>query len=345
VTARHRPPAWATAVVRLGIPTRERETALAELDELYACHVERDGKRRALCWYLGQGFSFFTMGLRARASDDALETVTGSARAARMAWSAEVMQDIRFAARGFLKAPGFAAIAVCTIAIGFGLNSSVFSVVNGVVLRPLPYQEADRLVRLWPEWALTMEQFDRISDRTESLVELSAFGTEWYTVVGAGSAGGEGSGVATGLSVTPNHFTFFGVQPIMGRPMLASDARPTAQNTVWLGHALWRSQFGGDSSIVGRSIDVLLFTTLPMAPGAFAGERYQVAGVMPEGFEPLGEPVDLWLPLIRVPGSGIYADFGDLEVLGRLEPGVTVAALAPTLTAILEQEFPDGVTH
>lgn len=345
MTFRFQPPSWARMLVALVIPMAERVATLADLDELYSSRVGRFGKRRALRWYLGQLISFPLIGLRAQASDEALDAIVTSRRTARAAWSADIMLDVRYALRGFLKAPGFALIAICTIAIGFGLNTTVFSVVNGVVLRPLPYPHAERLVRLWPEWAVSKEQFDRISTRTESLVELSAFGTEWYTVVSEGSegaGGGEGSRVATGLSVTPNHFEFFGVQPVIGRPMLPSDAQPTVQKTVWLGHALWRSQFGSDSSIVGRSVDVLLFTSLPMAPGAFEGDRYVVAGVMPRGFEPFGEPIDLWLPLLRMPGSEMYADFGDLEVLGRLESGVTVEALGPTLTAILEQEFPDG---
>ena len=335
------PPSWAKRILKLVAPRTDRAAVEAELDELYVMRVAQLGRRRALWWYLRQTISFPVLGLRTRASDNALDAVTSSRKRARLAWSTDVMHDVRYALRGFLKAPGFAVIAISTIAIGFGLNSAVFSVVNGVVLRPLPYSESDRLVRLWPEWAMSKEQFDLVAQRTESLVEMSAFTEEWYTLAG-GNGSMENGGVATGLSVTANHFEFFGITPTLGRPMTDRDTE-SPEKTVWLGHALWQSQFGGDSSIVGRTIDMSLFTTLPMAPGAFEGEPHSVAGVMPAGFEPFGERVDLWLPLNRVPGSEVYANFGDLEVLGRLFPGVTITGLAPTLSAILEQEFDQGV--
>jgi putative ABC transport system permease protein len=336
------PPVWARRLLAVVVRRDERATVLSEMDELYSVQIVRVGTRRAVSWYLRQTISFCILGLRARASDDALDAVYSSGKTARLAWSTDILQDVRYALRGFLKSPGFAVIAITTIAIGFGLNSAVFSVVNGVVLRPLPYAESDRLVRLWPEWAMTKEQFDLVAQRTESLVEMSAFTEEWYTVGGVKSTNA-GSGVATGLSVTANIFEFFGVDPILGRAMTDRDTESTGRKTVWLGHALWQSQFGADSAIVGRMIDLSLFTTLPMAPGAFEGERHVVAGVMPTGFEPFGERVDLWFPLRRAIGSGTYADFGDLEALGRLLPGVTIDGLAPTLSAILAQEFDEGV--
>ena len=179
------------------------------------------------------------------------------------------LQDLRFGARTLGRNPGFACIAVLTLALGVGAHAAIFSVVNAVLLRPLPWSDPDRAVMIWSRWTA----FDKtwVSDG-----EVNGYRRESRTLsdVGAWSEGqvsltgdGEPERLAS-ASVTSNLFSVLGVTPIRGRLFTAEEDVPNGPNAVILGYGLWQRRYAGDPGIVGRSIQI-------------SGLPYEVVGIMP----------------------------------------------------------------
>ncbi|HEY0970925.1 MAG TPA: ABC transporter permease [Gemmatimonadales bacterium] len=238
-----------------------------------------------------------------------------------------LLQDVRYALRTLRRNIGFTAAAVLTLALGIGANAAIFGIVNGVLLRPLPYAEPDRLVMMWgtyPEFGRTSTSLPDFLDWREgaaSFESMAASHGGTYNLTGTGEPE-----QLTASRVTANFFGTLGVHPVLGRGFLPDEDRG-GDNVAVLSHGLWRRRFGGDPSILGRAIQL-------------SGQPYTVVGVAPEGFRFMDE-VDLWTPTnldMEVPRR---AEF--LTVFGRLRPGVTVeradAELAGVL-ARLAREFP-----
>ena len=226
------------------------------------------------------------------------------------------LQDLRFGARTLGRNPGFACIAVLTLALGVGANAAIFSVVNAVLLRPLPWSDPDRAVMIWSRWTA----FDKtwVSDG-----EVNGYRRESRTLsdVGAWSEGQvnlTGDGEPERLpsaSVTANLFAVLGVSPIRGRLFTAEEDVPNGPNVVILGHGLWQRRYAGDPGIVGRSVQI-------------NGAAYEVVGIMPAGFV---LPTDFQNPapsMLWTPGrwNSASTDHGShgYYAAARLEPGVTV---------------------
>src|SRR5262245_25743674 len=205
-------------------------------------------------------------------------------------------QDLRFGARTLGRNPGFAAVAVLTLALGIGANAAIFSVVNAVLLKPLPWSDPDRAVMIWSKWT----SFDKtwvaegeVVDyrrRSQSLSDVAAWGEGQVNLTGDG----EPERVAM-ANVSANVFSVLGAQPIVGRTFTAQEDVPNGPNLVVLGHSLWSRRYASDSSIVGRAIQI-------------NGRPYQVLGVMPPAFvlptdyqNP--QPTQLWTPLQIDPAS------------------------------------------
>jgi len=226
-------------------------------------------------------------------------------------------QDLRFGARTLVRNPGFACVAVLTLALGVGANAAIFSVVNAVLLRPLPWADPDRTVMIWSRW----NAFDKtwVSDgevngyrrETRTMAEIASW--DWTEVNLTGN--GDPERVRAG-EVTANTFSTFGVAPMFGRVFTEAEDRPNGPNVVILGAGLWQRRYGGDPSIVGRTIQI-------------DGQSYEVVGIMPADFLLPTDfhsllPTVMWVPIRWDAASTDHGSHG-IFAAGRLEPGATVA--------------------
>jgi putative ABC transport system permease protein len=197
-------------------------------------------------------------------------------------------QDLFYALRGLRKRPLFAAAAVLTLALGIGANAAIFSVVSGVLLRPLPYPAPDRLMMLWTYNPLqgfdmdvgTYPNFEDWRRRSTTFERMAAYTGASFALTGAGDPV-----QIRGAIVTPGFFETLGKPVMLGRVFGDREATVGGERTVILGHGLWTRRFGGDRTIVGRTISL-------------NGVPYEVLGVMPQAFAH-PEDADLWTPLAR----------------------------------------------
>jgi len=241
-------------------------------------------------------------------------------------------QDTLFAIRQLIKAPSFAVAAIATLAIGIGATAGVFSVVNAVVLRPLPFADADRVVNLHPAR-------DGASVGAASNIELArwrelprAFDAVAGVVSGVSFTltRGDSPEVVTGARVTSDFSRVFGVAPQIGRTFSAADDQPGAPHAVLLSHGLWMRAFNGARDALGQTIRL-------------DGEPYSVIGVMPASFDQAGAGDELWVPLAL--SSTDLQDFKRryVSVTGRLAPGVSLAQATSAVDDVeqrLSTQFP-----
>jgi putative ABC transport system permease protein len=246
----------------------------------------------------------------------------------------EMFQDLRFGARMLLKNPGFTLIAVFTLSLGIGANTAIFSVVNAVVLRPLPFPEPERLIRLWesnpgrgwPEFSASAPNFADWRKQQSVWEQLAAYEFATFNLTG-----GEPERVAA-LGVTANLFTALGVAPALGRNFLPEEEQAGRNRVAILSDGLWQRRFGADPGLIGCRIQL-------------SGESYTVVGVMPPRFQ-LTPGTEVWTPLVLDPAVAPWrADRSNhnLHVIGRLKPGVSLAqaqAAMDTLARQLEQQYP-----
>ena len=243
------------------------------------------------------------------------------------------LQDIRFALRMLLKHKGFTAVAIIALGLGIGANTAIFSLVNGVLLRPLPYPDADQIVYFEgknPQQGIRDSNIS-VPDFQDWTTQSSAFSrTAFYWTASAALAepGGEPERVPR-VGVTTGFFDVFGVQPMLGRTFLAEEDRTDAATVAIIGEGLWKRRFGGNRDIVGKTITI---NTRPVT----------VVGVMPAGFE-FPENTQLWVPAGVNPVEE-QRDNRSYSALGRLKPGVELEQAQSQISAInaqLAKAFPD----
>ena len=244
---------------------------------------------------------------------------------------ATVLHDVRVAARSLRKTPGFSLVVILTLALGIGANAAIFSVLNAVILRPLPYPASDRIMTLWTNngvqgWPEDVSGFPNFSDwraQNTTFTELAAYTGTTRALTGSGEPE-----QLRGTTIFPSFFTVIGVSPARGRAPTMEDF-DADRRVVVLSDDLWRRRFGGDPAIVGRTIQL-------------SGVSHEVVGIMPPGFAFPSTETQLWLPFARAVTNDPRGNFW-LQVVGRLKPGVTVdrarADLA-TIAARLEKEYP-----
>ncbi len=245
---------------------------------------------------------------------------------------------LRPLARAFGRNPGFVLIAVLTLAAGIGANAAIFSVVNAVLIRPLPYPEPDRVVAVWHTApGLEMPQFE-LSDASYLLYRqrnrvLEDLGIYWD---GAQTLTGDGEPKRVGASgLTASVFSVLRAQAALGRTLQAADERRGAPKVAVLSHALWQSRFGGDPEVLGKTLRL-------------DGELYRVVGVMPEIFHfPVAE-TELWVPMTLDPTRLASGNF-NYNAVGRLRPGVSAERAAGELSqlvwALPEVTTDEGITR
>lgn len=255
----------------------------------------------------------------------------------------QLFSELKHALRSLLKSPGSNAAAVVSIAIGIGANTAIFSVTSAVLLQPLPYAHAERLVILWnrspglnitEDWFSTAQYFDiREGHRGFEEVAVAIGANQNLT----GPFDPERVGV---LRVSSNLLPMLGVRPILGRFFVAEDDAPGRAGTALLSHGAWTRRYGRDPLILGRAI-------------VLNGEPHEVVGVLPEGFSlprevlpTLGtaEDGEMFLPLPLAATAVTNRGQEDYNIIARLKPGVTVSAAQvemDALTARLRSEHPD----
>lgn len=225
-------------------------------------------------------------------------------------------QDLRYGFRAFAKSPGFATVIVLTLALGIGANTAMFSVVYGVLLRPLSYPQPDRIVSM--QWTYKGQPEDNLDDHQFRYFQQHHSPFQYLaadTPVGFNLTGGSEPERVSALRVSTDYFHVLGVQPALGRDFSPDEDRIGGPNVVILRNGLWKSSFGGDPKLIGKSIQL-------------DGIPFTVIGVMPAGFASIPpdpsispRPADIWTTIAQVAktiGSG-----GNYEVLARLKPGVT----------------------
>lgn len=246
---------------------------------------------------------------------------------------ATAIQDLAYGARMLRRSPAFTAVAVVTLALGIGANTAIFTVVNTVLLRPLPYPEAERLASIGNSWtgyahsSLSIPEYLDHRERSESFEEVAAHGFLNLNVTG----GQEEPQRVRGAGVTAGFFSVLGVEAELGRVFHAEENNPAESKVAVLSHRLWRDRFGKDPAIVGRIIRL-------------HGEQYSVVGTMPAGFHYPSPSTDIWTPLpidrAHLPNRGSR----NRLVIARLKKGVSLLqarAEMETIAERLREEHPD----
>jgi putative ABC transport system permease protein len=246
-----------------------------------------------------------------------------------------VLQDVRYAVRSLAKAPGFAAITILTLALGIGANTAIFSVVNAVVLRPLPYPQPQQLVFITSQFPTL--GFNQFWVSVPEYIEFRNWSTSYDSVgaynIGASNLGAEQPMRPVRALVTEGLMPALGVTPVMGRVFTRDDTLPGAEDVAILSSELWRRAFGADPNILNRVVDV-------------DGSPTRIVGVMPAGYDVHDQRVELWQPLTIDPASPGNRGGHFLYLIGRMKPGVAIGqarAELETITLRWRTEFPD--TH
>src|SRR5215217_4330285 len=250
-----------------------------------------------------------------------------------------VIKDIRYGLRGLLKHPGFTAIVVITLALGIGASTAIFSVVNSVLLRRLPYKTAERIVAIQE----LNPQGTRVQVTAANFLDWHAQNTvfEHLAAIRTATTNLALSDRAERLELaqtSANFFEVFGVGPQYGRLFLPQDEQAGHDPVVVVSNALWQRRFGSDPSLIGRSITL-------------DGRNYNVVGIAPPGFQ-YPDKTELWLPPLRLVPE-LYPDqdvtqtrrMGYLFVVALLKPRVSLQQAAgemETITARLRQQYPDS---
>ncbi|MGC1414938.1 MAG: ABC transporter permease [Candidatus Acidiferrum sp.] len=233
--------------------------------------------------------------------------------------------------------PGFFAIALAALALGIGANTAIFSAVEGVLLRPLPYADPSRLVMVWEDASYL--GFAHNTPAAANYVDWRAQNQVFTDMVAiryanAAFTGNQAPEEVLGRRVTPNFFDVLGVQPAIGRPFTAEEDA-SRRKVVVLSYPLWKRRFGGDASVIGRSV-------------LMDGEATTVIGVMPRGFFFPDRQTEYWVPASFTPEDLARRTRHNLEVVARMKPGVTVTRAQHDMDVIakrLQQQYPDSNTN
>lgn len=253
---------------------------------------------------------------------------------------ADLRQDLRYGIRTLMKQPVFTVIAVITLALGIGANTAIFSVIDGVLLRPLPYKDPDQLAFIWGRHAQQPDQLQQVSyldfadirQQNEVFEEVAAMVIQGWTLTGSSDADR-----VTGLTASSNIFRLLGVQPIIGRNFSDEEGEPGKDRVAIVSHRLWENRFGANPDAIGSAITL-------------NADSYTLIGVLPPGFDlefPLTASFsiadnDVWTPLTsahRLAGNRAIFTY---EVIARLKPGVAFEQARTNLVSIgegLEQAY------
>jgi putative ABC transport system permease protein len=302
-----------------------------EVDAEFRFHLERETEK-----WMAAGVPVDEARARALRSFGPMDKHKADTREARgISWFDELLQDVRYGLRGLIKNPGYAALAILTLGLGIGANTAIFSVINGVLLKPLPYEHGDRLVVVRQSAPLSgqnqvgvaiAEYFDYREQAKvfDGLVEYHQMNFDLLNR-------GEPDRVSTGV-VSANFFELLGIKPILGRTFVADDDRPGAEAVLILSHTYWRTRFGADPAIVGQVFEM-------------NDRPHRVVGVLPN-VPHYPQENDVYMPVLACPFRAAAERtipqnrraFGGLSVFGRMKEGHTREEAAAAI-ATINQRF------
>ncbi len=324
-------PQAARSILRLGRSARGRkpgaDDSAADLDAELQSHLELQTRA-----HIEAGLdpaAARQQALREFGGPESIKEQCRDARGGR--WLDDLLRDVRFALRQLALHPGFALAAMLTLAIGIGANTAIFSIINGVLLRPLSYPDADRLVTLWERNPAQGIEQDRVSGpnyldwRAQSTVFADlAVSPGWEGVENFNLVLSDTTVKVRATYASASLFTTLGTRPLLGRTLLPDEDRKEGPKSVVLGYDLWQRAYGGDSNILGRMLTL----------DTYGRRDYQIVGVMPPGFGQPGRS-ELWLPL-----GWMGVDLTERRsahwhnVIARLKPGVPIERARTELNAI-----------
>ncbi len=301
----------------------------SDLDDEINSHIQMAEQER-MDW----GDTPQQAGQRARKQFGNVELVK---EVARDAWGwitvEQFVQDARYGLRTLWKSPGFAVVAILTLALGIGANTAIFSVVNGVLLRPLPYAQPDQLVRISTNWTngtdggVSGPEYLDYRAQAKSFQDVAMHGSMFARM---NISFGEGDPEQVAFSrVTHNFFGLLGVHAMLGRTFLFEEDVQGNNRVLVLSHGLWKRRFGGDTGVIGRNVDV-------------QGISHRIVGVMPEGFNFPTKETEIWRPM-GARFAELSRDARNLRCVARLKPGVSVEQAQAELDSIargLQSEYP-----
>jgi putative ABC transport system permease protein len=306
----------------------------SDLDDEMRFHLEMEAAR-----HVERGMSPGEAGALARREFGQIDRFKDEVRDARgVTWFDDLRRDLRFGLRSLRRSPGFTMVAVLCLTLGIGANAAIFSVLNAVLLRPLPYAQPDRLVRAYETYggasggqgSVSYANFHDWQEQTSGFERMAAWTEASLTLQGASEA--ERIKVT---AATADLFPLLGVRPLLGRTFGDGQATTGKGEVVVLGEKLWRRRFGGDPSLLGRTIQL-------------DGAPYTVLGVMPASFDfPPNGAADAWGFFDPSPAVQKNRKSHFLGVVGRLKPGVSAEQSLAQLQQVasrLEREYPDGQT-
>ncbi|HEY6805736.1 MAG TPA: ABC transporter permease [Pyrinomonadaceae bacterium] len=246
----------------------------------------------------------------------------------------KLIQDLRYGVRSFAKKPGFVLIAVVTLALGIGGSTAIFTVVDGALLRGLPYRSSNQLYHLWertPQQEFSKREFSYPD--YQDYQQNSVFdGLAAYTGGGAILSGAGESESVNAQRATANFFSVLGIDPVIGRTFQAGDDKQDGPKVTVLTYGLWQRKFGGDTGVVGKQLTI-------------NGDSYTIIGVLPQSFQFALRPADLWLPYQPSQSVMSRRQLHGTNLIGRLKSGVTPAQAQSELNLIagrIEQQYKDS---
>jgi putative ABC transport system permease protein len=243
------------------------------------------------------------------------------------------IQDLRYAIRMMAKRPGFTIIAALTLALGIGANTAIFSAVNAVLLKPLPFPESEQLVDLSETFkpngfgSVSVPNYEDWKNQNTVFAGISA-----YSFTSFNLEGGDTPQRVPGIRVSANYFDVLGIKPALGRAFISGEDVAGHERVVVIGDDLWRRNFASDPNIVNQTI-------------AVNGQKYTVVGVMPRELSALYRTVQVWSPLVFPEQDRLNRGDHKYLVIGRLKPGVTLAQAREQMNAIaqrLEEQYKNG---
>ncbi len=244
-------------------------------------------------------------------------------------------QDVKYGCRMLGRSPSFTVVVILILAVGIGANTAVFSVVNAVMLRPLPYKDSHRLVALWEQtkWGqetTSHENFLFWRAQNQVFEQLAAYGIRSAYVTGI-----DRPRKVTAFAVSPDLFSLLGVPPLLGRVFLPEEGQAGNERVVVLSHAFWQERFGGSADVLGKTIYLTTNNVDDQGSTVLNREGYSIVGVMSSGFEfPFGRPAPFWLPLVLEAGTTDWGKTPRIFALARPKEGVTLEQVRAAMAVI-----------
>ncbi len=243
------------------------------------------------------------------------------------------IQDLRYAVRMMAKRPGFTIVAALTLALGIGANTAIFSAVNAVLLKPLPFPESEQLIFLFETFkpdgfgSVSVPNFEDWKNQNTVFAGISAFSSTSFNL-----EDGDTPQRIPGLQVSSNYFDVLGVKPVVGRGFLPGEDVAGNERVVVISDELWRRNFAASPDVINQSIPL-------------NGQKYTIVGVMPPALASLYRTIQMWSPLVFSEKDRLSRDEHKYQVIGRLKSGVTLVQAREQMDAIaarLEQQYQNG---